>query len=107
MVTLPERKFHSFVQLLHSLSYSNINEKISFFVCEKKDTVEIGSQIKVDICIRVWSPFAWKLFEIYRTLLLLLIPCIIIFVSYCLICIGKVILIIFFIIFYLLNSFFL
>ena len=53
-----------------------------------KDTVQIGKIDKVEICYRVWEPLQWKIFEIYRTLLLLIIPCSIILVSYSLICIG-------------------
>jgi hypothetical protein len=42
---------------------------------------------RVDICLRVWCPTSWKIFEIYRSFLILFIPFIIMLVTYTKICI--------------------
>ncbi len=50
---------------------------ISFFaampVILGKKMIEVGI-VAVEVCARVWCPQAWRIFEIYRTLLLLVFP---------------------------------
>ncbi len=50
---------------------------VSFFaampVLLGKKMIEVGL-VAVDVCARVWCPRAWRIFEIYRTLILLVFP---------------------------------
>lgn len=55
-----------------------------FFI---KKVVKVGLKQDVDICIRVWCETEWKIFEIYRSLLILVIPFSIMLITYTKICI--------------------
>ncbi len=51
-----------------------------------KEIVLIGNDYSVEICERVWCSTAGKVFEVYRTLIILVIPFLILVYSYTKIC---------------------
>ena len=52
-----------------------------------KKAIKTGIENQVYICIRVWSPLNWKLFEIYRSTIILILPFSIMLFTYTKICI--------------------
>ena len=51
-----------------------------------KEVVKIGLHKDVDVCVRVWCPTCWKIFEIYRSTIILFIPFFIMLFTYTRIC---------------------
>lgn len=65
----------------------NFSMIAAFPVVLGKEAVKTGINRQVFICIRVWSPINWKLFEIYRSSIILVVPLSIMIFTYTKICV--------------------